>query len=175
MEAIIYLIQYAAVVLSCIAAAFICAFRSEIYQWLKSGIQRKKIIYGCEARGDAHEPYLTRFIIFYGKKIKIYFHKFHRSDAVDLHDHPWNFVSIILWRGYMEEVPDGSAPGYRKQKRVWPGMIIYRPAHHAHRVVLLNEKPAYTLVFVSKYVRQWGFFTSRGWMNYKNYFTEKGC
>lgn len=144
----------------------------------------KRIIYGCEARGDAHTPYLTRWTLLKLEKLKIYFHKFHRSDSDELHDHPWHFISIILWRGYNEEtfvIPPGTTeekysystmplaghtavvkPYFQttvdkyptQKKRIWPGMIIYRKASHAHRVELVNGKPAYTLVFVFKYVRQ---------------------
>jgi hypothetical protein len=59
---------------------------------------KKKEIANCE--GD---PYLTRWFIIRTRLIGIFLHRFHRSDEDRaLHDHPWTFISIILWRGYWE-------------------------------------------------------------------------
>jgi hypothetical protein len=99
---------------------------------------RKLIIHGCDARGDGSDPYLTRWVILKVKWIGLYFHKFHRSDAEDLHNHPWSFISIILWRGYNEQT--FTADGSLKIERIKPGRILYRNAAHAHRVMLINDQ-----------------------------------
>lgn len=141
----------------------------------------KKIIYGCEARGDHDSPYLTRWTIFDALGVRLYLHKFHRSDHDDLHDHPWAFASLILWRGYVEETPcgickaDASHCRYRVRERKRPGMILFRRANHAHRVVLIDDKPSWSLVIAGRRKREWGFFTRRGWQQWMEYFTEKGC
>ncbi|MDB4919826.1 hypothetical protein [Mucilaginibacter sp.] len=145
---------------------------------LKAWFKEPIIIRGCEARGDAHSAYLSRWKIFQRNWGALYFHKFHRSDADDLHDHPWNFISVILWRGYHEVVMDPDKPnvnGAYLCKRVYPGTIIYRKATHTHRVVLLGYKPAYTLVFRFKYVRFWGFYVRGNWQIFREYFKENGC
>lgn len=67
---------------------------------------KKKIIYGCEARGDAQSPYLSRWTLLDLPFGALYLHRFHRSDADEMHDHPWSFWSLILWRGYVEETPN---------------------------------------------------------------------
>lgn len=173
---------------------------------------KAKIIYGCESRGDAHSPYLVRWKLLETKLGAVYLHRFLRSDADDHHDHPWPFVSVILWRGYVEETAildriesfsgtvdecdallakgDGwewggysmadNASVFRahwqiKRRRVWPGMVLFRSAEHRHRVELVNEREAWTLVIRGKYVREWGFFTKRGWQRWKEYFEERGC
>lgn len=149
---------------------------------------RKQIIYGCESRGDAQSPYLTRYAFPRLGPVRPALHIFHRSDADELHDHPWPFVSIILWRGYIEETPtqhksDGDLGlvdfekrhHFTKRKRVWSGMILFRPATHVHRVELVDEKPAVTLVFFGVRCRSWGFFTRRGWQVFSDYFKERGC
>lgn len=153
----------------------------------------KTIIRGCEARGDAGSPYLTRYTLPRIGPVRANLHVFHRSDADEHHDHPWNFVSVILWRGYIEETKGlvkrdfHSLCDYPKilihglyevgsvRKRVWPGMILYRKAEHRHRVELVNGKKAVTLVFMFKRRREWGFFTKRGWQNWREYFAERGC
>jgi hypothetical protein len=129
---------------------------------------KKKIIYGCEERGDAHSPYLIRWTLFERSWLQICLHKFLRSDHSEHHDHPWHFVSIILWRGYNEETVKGKS-------RKLPGMILFRKATHRHRVELVGDKQAFTLVIMGKYVREWGFFTSLGWEYWKDYFKRKKC
>lgn len=143
---------------------------------------RKKIIYGCDSRGDAQSPYLTRWTLLSSKLGAIYLHKFHRSDSPEHHDHPWAFVSIILWRGYVEETSvladiatNGTEYRLHRTRRAWPGMILFRRATHCHRVVLVNDKPAWSLVIRGPYVRDWGFFTKAGWQRWKEYFEERGC
>lgn len=146
---------------------------------------KKKIIYGCESRGDGADPYLTRYTLISNKYFQVAIHVFHRSDFDDLHDHPWDFVSIILWRGYIEETFSHTSYFHRDnyrytterkvKKRYWPGMILFRKAEHAHRVELVNGKKAVTLVFMGKYVRNWGFYTSKGWRYFLHYFKENKC
>ena len=156
----------------------------------------KKVIYGCESRGDAHSPYLTRYTVLKTRWGNLCLHVFHRSDNSERHDHPWTFVSLILWNGYIEETPSG-------RRRIWPGMVLRRRALWEHRVELLrptcydcmgtgashrewgecwkcggygfNERKAVTLVWMGNKEREWGFFTGNGWQNWREYFEEKGC
>lgn len=143
----------------------------------------KHQIKGCEARGDGDSTYMTRYGLPRMGPIRICLHIFHRSDADDLHDHPWPFVSIPLWRGYNEitEITaayrgsNGQFYNVRVGKRKWPGMILFRKAEHTHRVELIDGKRAITLVIFGKRVREWGFFTSKGWQWFSDYFRERGC
>lgn len=128
----------------------------------------KKVIYGCESRGDGHLPYLTRWTIWRTRVGSLYLHRFHRSDHDVMHDHPWPFVSLILWRGYVEETPRG-------RSRKWPGMLLCRPARHVHRVELLSGRPAVSLVLTGPVVRPWGFWTPTGWEHWRAYFERLGC
>jgi hypothetical protein len=148
----------------------------------------RKVIEGCEAFEGAKYPFLVRYTLAHIGKSRLYLHVFLRSDAgTDLHCHPWNFVSLILSGGYMEVTQAG-----RRRKR--PGMLLFRRATWAHRVELLpecpegnagclicsgtelsRERPSVSLVWRSDYLRQWGFFTPRGWIPWKQYFTEMGC
>lgn len=142
----------------------------------------KKIISGCAARGDAESAYLTRWTLFKSERRKVYLHAFHRSDHDVLHDHPWAFWTLILWRGYMEEytVPSDGPITRVKTRRIWPGQILFRPATHTHRVRLHrdtqgNERTAVTLVMTGPYIRDWGFHGVGGWVLWREYFTRNGC
>lgn len=59
----------------------------------------KRVIENCD-----HDPYLLRwFLLRRGEALGVYVHKFLRSDEDRaLHDHPWDFLVIPLWRGYRE-------------------------------------------------------------------------
>jgi hypothetical protein len=111
---------------------------------------KHRVILNCD-----RDPYLHRWYLWQSDKIGIYIHKFVRSDEDRaLHDHPWPFVVIPIWRGYIEHNerdcdcfrckctnPSGPAPhGFAYHKsRVLPilGTRI-RPATYRHRVELLR-------------------------------------
>lgn len=59
---------------------------------------KKKEIVNCD-----HDVYLHRWYLFSCRWFAIFIHKFVRSDEDRaLHDHPWNFLVIPVWRGYVE-------------------------------------------------------------------------
>lgn len=135
-------------------------------------------ITGCDARGDGHlGTYLKRYILYKGKN-RIYFHKFMRSDYDDMHDHPWDFITIPLWRGYIEEIPIYNK-NIRTSRFVAPFTFNYRPAEYIHRVVLRKrngkELPAYSIIFTFYKHKPWGFFTKNGFMGWREYITELKC
>ena len=65
------------------------------------------------------------------------------------HDHPWWFVTLLLWPGYLEE--NGSGIYWRS-----PGSIWYRPAHYSHNVVTPNGT-SWSLIVTGPKSRDWGF------------------
>ena len=111
--------------------------------------------------GGEENPLLIRYILFRLPAFGVFLHKFCRSDYDrSLHDHPW-FVSIILWPGYVEE-HDQTRDGFKE--RVWhkPGSILLRPAEWRHRVII-GDRPSWSLVFVGRRFKKWGFFLPTGW------------
>jgi|ERR1700722_3783114 len=90
-------------------------------RFMKIRVLTRKTIMGCDGRGDGESPYLTRLVIIDCPLGAAYLHYFHRSDADEFHDHPWNFASLILWRGYFEVTTSG-------HRRYWPGMVLFRGA-----------------------------------------------
>lgn len=142
--------------------------------------RKRKIIYGCAARGDEDSPYLIRWELFVCRWFAIYLHKFERSDdRSSLHDHPWNFITIPLKYGYNDCTYNGGLdihgePDFNK-KLMKPFTIHYRPSTHVHFVELLDDKKAWTFVIRFKYIRYWGFWRKGIFTVFYEYFTQNGC
>lgn len=130
----------------------------------------KKTILGCREHSGGETPFLTRYTLArFGRFGKLCLHVFHRSDMGDVaHDHPWSFVSLILWGGYWEHTPDG------KRRRKIPGMILVRPATWVHWTENCG-KVCISLLWMSDYHREWGFYTPDGWVHWREFFKQEGC
>lgn len=61
--------------------------------------------------GGEERPYLLRwYVIPRNRGLNVYLHKFLRDDDDRaLHDHPWWFVSVMLWGQYVEVTDQGRA------------------------------------------------------------------
>lgn len=142
--------------------------------------RKRKIIYGCAARGDEKSPYLFRWELFECKLFAFYLHQFQRDDdRSSLHDHPWNFITIPLKHGYNDCTYNGKLdndgnPDFNREL-MRPFTIHYRPATHVHFVELLQDKKAWTLVIRFKYIRYWGFWKHGIFTVFYDYFTQNGC
>ena len=125
--------------------------------------------------GDPSDPYLLRwYVIPRNRWCNIYLHKFLRSDDDRaLHDHPWWFVSLVLWGGYKEHHPcpicgDSIRHYCFPYHRTAPS-IAFRRAEDAHRVELIDNKPCWTLVITGPKVREWGFWCPQGWRHWREF------
>lgn len=107
--------------------------------------------------------YLRRFYLKRNGKTRCFLHYFARSDDDRfLHDHPWDFFTIILNKGYMEEIKGGK---YRF-RNARSGR--FHPAEWLHRIHL-TEGPVWTLFFPKQKRREWGFQTNEGWVSHTEY------
>jgi hypothetical protein len=120
---------------------------------------------------NPNDLYLRRYYIYRGKhRPHIYLHHIVRSDYERAcHDHPWDFVSIILKGGYTEhnqclETAFCAEHTHVIKKRA--GSIVAHKAEDLHRLEL--ERPAWTLVFSGRKRREWGFQTpDKGWIGWR--------
>lgn len=98
-------------------------------------------------------------------------HRFTGSDpAPDPHDHPWGFLTIVLWGRYTEYCRyEYHGVPFLMPRIVWG--IHFRSAEHAHRVELNPDqrRPVWTLVITGPRRRKWGFYTAEGWVHWKKY------
>jgi hypothetical protein len=88
-------------------------------------------------------------------------------DDRHLHDHPFNYMTLILKGGYWEHLQDGSRTWYG------PGSIRFAKANTLHRLELPEGQDAWTLFFTGTRIRKWGFQTEDGWIDFKTYLDKK--
>lgn len=111
-----------------------------------------------------------------------YLHRILDADpGLDLHDHPWPFVSLILHGGYEEEAIDSrEAPRWaafaenfgvrpRGWVREWGRWSIHRmPLTIAHRITAVRPH-TWTLVLRGRKSRSWGFYLPDGFVDQRSY------
>lgn len=149
-------------------------------EWLLLKLFRHVDIEKPDKKTGEKTVYLRRFFIFETKPLKLYLHIIKRSDDdPDPHDHPWNFSTLILANGYndVEYYLDPYARVKVKRRKIDKlGFLSFRrrPAEHIHKVVLRGGKPAWTLAFIGRHRRNWGFATQDGWKMWREYLNYWG-
>jgi len=89
--------------------------------------------------------------------IAVRIHEILRSDlGRDPHDHPFNYLTVILKGGYFESRYNDRGE-FLGAKFHGPGSVLYRPAGSWHRLDVPNGMTVTTLFITSKYVGTWGF------------------
>jgi len=128
--------------------------------------------------------YLHRYYLFLKDRenfpFNVTLHKIVRSDDPIFHDHPWAYTTVILKGGYWEHTPIFSDTGVLiSENRIFkgPGSIIRRGAKEYHWLELDNNKPATTLFFMGKQLRDWGFLVEpkngiTRWIKWTHYFSD---
>lgn len=135
-----------------------------LFGWLKGGPHFRI--------GSPESPYMLRwYVIPRNPFFNIYIHKFLRSDDDRaMHDHPWWFLSVMLWGKYAESL-------YRNGRRTHdirtaPSIVFRRPTDR-HIVSLLTRGdkilPCWTLVFTGRKVREWGFWCPKGFVRWQDF------
>lgn len=91
-----------------------------------------------------------------------------------LHDHPWNFLSLVLAGGYIELRPVATDPCFvGDTERViarhrLPGSVAFRRATDRHRIAHVRPGTV-TLILTWPKVHWWGFFTPTGKVWWRDY------
>jgi len=88
----------------------------------------------------------------------VFLHKIMISDDDFLHDHPNDYISVILSGSYREHTPNGV---YLRT----PGHFRYRRAESPHRLEVVDG-PVWTIFIAFRRRRDWGFFTPHGWIQH---------
>lgn len=127
--------------------------------------------------------FLDRWGLCHDRVGGFYLHHIAGADpGMDLHDHPWAFVTIILSGGYTEQVaetrlaselakiadqfPVTCSPG---TPRSWHRFSVHRmPLTVAHRISA-TRRGTWTLVLRGPTRRPWGFYMPTGWKHWQQY------
>ena len=130
------------------------------------------------------EDYLIRWhLIPDNKWCNIFLHKFNGPDpGRHLHDHPWNFATIILRGNYTEYQPDrpgrrlGSPSEFNKDSfqsfSAQAGDVHFRKAEFIHTIYKV-QPGTWSLIVTGRGRREWGFHTPGGWVHWKTYSERK--
>jgi hypothetical protein len=112
--------------------------------WLRKHFPFKEI--GWSEIGEE----FTRYQLAKTRFFNIYIHRLIAPNwHPECHDHPWSFVSLLLWNGYRERI------GAREFRRR-PGMVLYRSATFLHNVIT-PYGVSWSLIFTAPKSRDWGF------------------
>jgi hypothetical protein len=94
-----------------------------------------------------------------------------RSDKErDPHDHPTNYLTVILRNGYFEERYDDD-DNLISAKWHGPGSVLFRRATDRHILRLKENMPATTLFVRGRKLRDWGFWRDGAmtpWQQYES-------
>jgi len=137
---------------------------------------RRNVCLHIPDKGPRHAAYMERRWVFnvpitQDKRPKwlrppfeIRVHHIKRADADrDMHDHPWNWRTIILRGWYDEETDKGEF------ERRYPGDTSGRRVADAHWIRGVSVGGVWTLFIVGPYRQKWGFKTTNGKVPYDQY------
>ncbi len=131
--------------------------------FLKTLTKNKRIII-TDKDGN---PYLERvYLNEQDDGSKTYLHIIYQSDDDrDMHNHPFNFTSRIVYGSYINHMKTGSVTYSEGQTNIMR-------ADDFHRLEVLRG-PVVTIVDRGPKIREWGFDTEDGWVNHKEYLNKK--
>jgi len=144
-----------------------------IREFVLSGTVRSREPDECIPNPETGEAYLRRWHLWRRAKgvgwSNLYVHEYVGSDLDRaLHDHPWASLSLML-TGVLKEIY--VRRGKYETRVIQPGRLVYRPATFTHRLELVpsSRDIPRTLFLTGPKVRDWGFWTSRGWVHWRDY------
>jgi hypothetical protein len=121
-----------------------------------------------EIRSQDGILHFRRWRLIETKYFRLYLHQIFESDKdKHLHNHPWNFLSIILCGGYVESLSAG--------KKVFAPRFVFHKASTYHKItsLMLPGRPIVSLFFAFGKYREWGYETSEGHINSEEYRKRK--
>lgn len=114
-----------------------------------------------DSRIIAEAPvYLRRLYVVRTPWFSVMVHRIKRPDPDrHLHDHPWDFLAILLRGWYDEQRPEGL-------RHRW--LFNFCRAEGSHKITEVSDDCT-TLVITGPKRRAWGFHTEQGWMGWREY------
>ena len=111
------------------------------------------------------QVYLSRWGFGHDRVGRVLLHRMDAPDpGLDLHDHPWSFVSIVLRGGYTEVRCDARITSGDRVNARRPGSVQLMRLDETHTIVRLHRQRCWTLVIGGPRRRRWGFYVNGKWM-----------
>lgn len=127
--------------------------------------------------------YLNRWGVQHPRLGAIFLHRMDAPDpGIDLHDHPWTFVTVILKGGYVEQranIRHAVAQAWHAENGVLlargrtvtlrPGSVKMMRLDECHTIFRLLKEQSWSLVLAGPVRCKWGFYTPDGYLDEKRY------
>lgn len=116
-----------------------------------------------EIRSKEGKLHFRRWELLKTKWFSIWIHGIYESDQdLHLHNHPWDFKSIVLKGSYIELTEKGF---------VWqtPMKFNSRNGENFHKIYKLLTPVVYTLFFVTPIKREWGYRVNSEFITHDKY------
>ena len=116
-----------------------------------------------EIKSKTGELHFKRWEILKTRWGSIWLHAIYKADQdKHLHNHPWDFTSVVLKGSYYEQTSLGN-------KKQYPGKINIRNGEEHHKILELLSPVVYTLFFVSAPKRLWGYKVEGKFIDHETY------
>lgn len=103
--------------------------------------------------------YLERWGVEWKSLGGVFVHRMSAPDpGVDLHDHPWPFLALILRGGYTETRANVRLPWLKRRRQNRTGSLRLMRLDEAHTIDRLNGRTSWSLVIHGRNLRRWGFY-----------------
>ena len=120
-----------------------------------------------EIRSKEGKLHFCRWEILKTRWFSIYIHGIYASDKdKHLHNHPWDYKSIVLKGSYVEETTNGL-------NILKFGTITSKDGNDYHKIKQLLTKSVYTLFIVSPVKRVWGYQVDGSFIDNEEYRRRK--
>jgi hypothetical protein len=152
------------------------AEEDNLWAWLKRLVTGEPHLVLFNYYGDGNRDAQLRrwWVIPRNSFFNIYLHQILRSDDDRaLHDHPWASVSFLL-KGNLHEIVKVEGDDLQILRAPRHFFPYYRSPELAHRLVIFDGQPCWTLFITGRKARDWGFFCESGWRSH-TIFRTKGC
>lgn len=111
----------------------------EILKWVK------------EIKSKEGELHFKRFSIFACRYFSIYIHHIYKADQdKHLHNHPWNYVSMVIKGSYLEQSVAGV-------NHIMPFSFNYAKRNRFHKILKLNDEKVISIFITGKRHKTWGY------------------
>jgi hypothetical protein len=116
-----------------------------------------------EIKSKSGKLHFRRWQILKTRWFSIWIHCIYAPDEdKHLHNHPWDFKSMVIKGSYLEETENGNI--FQKF-----GKFNSRNGDDFHKILKLNTEKVYSLFFVTPPKREWGYKVDGKFIQHEEY------